>query len=208
MTLTFAGEGPTRSVVVEDLRATMCAGDRDVSDGVGTIEGASIHVIGSGGCAGRPRDRAVDVTLTYDSAAGTLGSPGDSSGTFTWTRGAVKPDAFSGTWIATDIDGSSMTLSFGGSGMTRDVSFVDDRTTYCDPVAAFSAVGTGTIGSVLGDGRLIMVSLHGSCAGGASPKDYVEKYKYDYVTDTLVGPLTPLEIGGDPLPQTVTWRRG
>jgi len=211
MTIAFDGNGPTRNVVVEDLRASTCAGEHHVTDGVGTIEGSSIRVVGRGGCAGRPKDLALNVTWTYDPEAGTLRTPADwvtGLGTFSWTRGPVKPDAFNGSWIATDIDGSSMTLSLSGSGLTRDVSYVDDRALDCSPGAAFLAQGSGTIGSVVGDGRFISVSLHGSCAGGASPKDSVEKYKYDYVTDTLIGPLTPLDIGGDPLPQTVTWRRG
>jgi hypothetical protein len=100
-----------------------------------------------------------------------------------------------------------MTLRFGGSGMTRAVSFTDDRTIDCGPGAAFSAEGSGTIGSVLGEGRFIRVSLHGSCPGGVSPRDSVAKYKYDYVTDSLIGPLQPLEIGGSQLPQTVFWHR-
>jgi hypothetical protein len=210
MTLTFAGEGPTRTVVVEDLRATGCAGLHWTADGIGTIAGLSIHVVGSSGCSGQPTAIGYDTTWTYDPAQGTLRALADATGgeTLVWTLGPAKPDAFSGTWTATGIDGTTMTLSLSGSGMTRDVAYVDQRAPECRPAADFSAAGIGTIGSVLGDGRFIKVSFHGSCAGGVSPRDYVEKYKYDYVTGTLLGPLAPLEIGGNPLPQTVAWRRG
>jgi hypothetical protein len=210
MTVTMEGEGGTRTVVWEDLRATGCAGDRYITDSVGTIQGASIQVVGLGGCAGKPMDQAFAATWTYDPTTGTLTTPSDWTegvGPLTWTRGPAKTDAFLGSWVATAPDGSPMTLSLAGVGMVRNVSYVDDGASRCSPGTAFLAAGTGTIGSAFRDGRFISVAFHGSCADGASPTDYVEKYKYDLVTDTLVGPLAPLEIGGDALPQTVTWRQ-
>jgi hypothetical protein len=210
MTVTIKGDGPTRTVAWEDLRATGCAGDRYITDSVGTIQGASIQVVGLGGCAGKPMDQAFAATWTYDPTTGTLTTPSDWTegvGPLTWTRGPAKTDAFLGSWVATAPDGSPMTLSLAGVGMVRNVSYVDDGASRCSPGTAFLAAGTGTIGSAFRDGRFIRVAFHGSCADGASPTDYVEKYKYDLVTDTLVGPLAPLEIGGDALPQTVTWRQ-
>lgn len=209
ISLSFEGTGPARTVVWEDLRATGCGGAHYINAGSGTIAAGSLHVVGSGGCAGRPLDQPFDETWTYHPEAGTLTAPLvgiEGADVYTWTRGA-KVDAFSGVWVATDVDLSSLTLTFGNSGMTRSVSFIDDRSSNCPGGAAYSATGTATIGSVTPDGRYVTVTVHGSCAAGGSPNDTVQKYKYDFVTGTLIGPLDPLSSGGGPLPTTVSWHR-
>jgi hypothetical protein len=208
-TLSFEGSGLTRTVVTEDLRATGCAGAHYINAGSGTIAGLSLHAVGSGGCAGQPIDKPFDQTWTYHPEAGTLTAPLvgiEGADVYTWTRGETV-DAFSGVWGATGVDGSPLTLTFGDSGMTRDVTFVDGRSSYCAGGGAYTATGTATIGSVSPDGRYVTVAVHGSCSGGGSPGNSVEKYKYDFATGTLIGPLAPLSVGGNPLPTTVTWQR-
>ena len=205
----FTGKGKTRSVIMEDLRGTACGGAHYFTSGTGTITARSIRIVARGGCDGRPKDQAFDETWTYDPTTGTLASPAADLGTLTWTRGPIKPDGFSGTWVATDIDGSSLALSFSGSGMGRAATLTDDRTPDCGPGVTFSAQGTATIGSVMGDGRYVLVTLHGACVRGAGgSKDSVAKFKYEFLTNTLTGPLAPLEIGGNTLPETVSWSRG
>lgn len=208
-TLSFEGSGVTRTLVWEDLRATGCGGAHYIQAGSGTIAGLSLHVVGSGGCAGRPLDQPVDETWTYHPEAGTLTSPlvGIAGvDVYTWTRGD-KVDAFSGVWVATDVDGSALTLTFGDSGMTRSAAFTDDRSGDCAGGAAYTASGTATIGSAFPTGRYVSVALHGSCAGGGTAGDTVAGYGYDFVTGTLIGPLAAASDGASPLPTTVTWHR-
>jgi hypothetical protein len=201
MRLTFSGTGPTRAVEFVDFRATICGGDVWAGQGTGTIVESSIEIHGEGGCDGADAEPWL-TTYAYDSATNTV-----LDGTLAWHRGNPL-EAFLGVWTATDVDGSAMTLTFGGSGLTRSVQLFDDLATgACEPAAAFKGHGIGTIGSVVGDGRFIRVVLSGTCAGGHEPVEADSKYEYDVVSDTLVGPLEPLDIGGLPTPWTVVWER-
>ena len=201
MTLTFTGTGDTRTVSFVDSRAAGCGGDPYSLDGTGVIEGNDLIATLSGGCA---RDSQTTLpaaaVISYDPASDTL-----SFVEVTWHRGNWARDAFLGVWHATDVDGSSLKLTFRGSGLTRSVSFMDDLATSCNPDAVLRAVGTGVIGLVLGEGRYITVSLEGGCVGGASVEFPDLMYGYQVATDTLRGPLG---LGGGELYGTFTWHRG
>ena len=203
----FEGTGPDRRVTITDLRATYCGGHSHVDEGTGTVDGTVLVVKSSGGCLGSPLDQPSELPWTYDAASGTLRTPFDSPG-FTeliWVRGTLT-DAFDGTWTATDVDGSSLILRFTGSGLNRSVSLTDTAAADCGG-GSLTAGGTATIGTVVNDGRFIAVSFHATCAAGGNPRDYVKKYEFVLAEGTLLGPLTPLEIGGTPRPDTVTWSR-
>lgn len=210
LTVSFSGEGPTRSVVIDDGRATACGGGRDVVEGDGSILGAAIHVVGRDRCEGRTTDRAFDLTLTYDPAAGTLTSPvflATGGGSLTWSRGVSATDAFSGTWIASDPRGGSMSLILAGTGLNRSVRVLGGWFAACGGAATLDAQGSGTIGAVSGDGPYLRATLRGACAGSGASVEVVAKWRFDYATGTLVGPLQPADIGGSPVPETVTWHR-
>jgi len=202
MALAFSGSGTTRGVAVTDYRATSCGGEPYDLDGIGTISGNDIHVVGLAGCRSTGLVDPADATYAYDSGNGSL-----FDGFVSWYRGN-QLEAFLGVWKATDLDGSAMTLSFGGTGLTRDVDFFDSLATgACEPDAPFAGSGVGTIGSVPGDGRFIRVVATGSCEGSSETFSGDDKYEYDYVTNTLIGPLEPLEVGGVERPWTVVWHR-
>lgn len=201
MSVSFAGTGATRELAFVDQRATYCAGGAFEQTGLGTVEGDAIHVDGTAGCVGGSAGLPFQTTWRYDSSTDTLGD-----GTNTWSRRGLT-EAFIGIWTATDVDGSALTLSFGGSGLTRNVAFLDDSAAGVCAGVSFGARGAGTIGSVPGDGRFITVSMIGRCDGGANDITYVEKYEYARATDTLIGPLAPLAVGGTPQASTVTWHR-
>lgn len=198
LTLEFSGSGDTRDFAYVDWRATSCDGGIARIDGVGTISGNEIALDGTVACDGGP-SFAFSGSLSYDPGSGTL-----SDGTITWHRGNGAREAFLGVWKATDTDGSAMKLTFRGWDLTRDVTYVDDVATSCDPDAVFMAAGDGTIGSVPGQGRFITVSFHGGCRGQGA-FDYDEKYRYDLASDTLRGPLA---LDDSELPYTVDWHRG
>lgn len=205
----FGGTGPTRRVTVTDLRATFCAGGSDVIEATGTIDGNTIAYEGLAGCIGEATDRPAGSTFTFDVASDTLRLPyvfpgGD---TLVWAREPLM-DAFDGTWTATDIDGGVLTLAFTGSGLTRDVTFVEAPALgRCATEEAFEATGSGSIGTTSGDGRFITVTLLGACAGGGSPESLVQKYEFVLASEGLLGPLAALETGGSPTAETVTWHR-
>jgi hypothetical protein len=202
MTLAFSGSGVTRAVSITDYRATFCGGEPYDAAGTGTIDGSVIHVVGLAGCRSTGLIDPSEATYTYNPDNGSL-----FDGAVAWYRGSPQ-EAFLGVWKGTDIDGSAMTLSFGGTGLTRSVAFFDALATgVCEPDAPFSGAGVGTIGSVPGDGRFIRVVASGSCEGSSELVNGDDKYEYDHETDTLVGPLEPLEIGGVPRPWTVVWHR-
>jgi len=201
MTLTFTGTGDTRTVSFVDTRAAGCHGDQYRLDGTGAITGNDFVAQMTGGCAGDDPTTSGDPAIfAYDPASDTL-----SFGEVTWHRGNWARDAFLGVWHATDVDGSTLKLTFRGSGLTRLVSFMDDLATSCIPDAVLRAVGTGVIEPVLGVGRYITVSLEGGCVDGASVEFPDLMYKYQVETDTLLGPLG---LGGGELYGTLTWHRG
>jgi hypothetical protein len=199
MTLTFVGTGETRTVAYVDLRATTCGGDVYEFTGEGTIVGNVIHVDGSGGCVGDPAG-PFEGTWTYQPDSDTLWD-----GWVSYHRGNRARDAFLGVWKATDVDGSMMKLTFRGSGLERWVTYRDNLASACDPHAPFRAHGTGVIGSVVGQGMYITVSLDGRCVRGASIDVPDAKYRYDYLTDTLRGPL---DLDGNEIFGAVEWHRG
>ena len=201
MTSSFSGSGGSRTYTFTDLRATSCGGGPYDAVASGDVTGGAIHVVGLGGCRAAGLGDPFEATYDHDPGNSTL-----SDGLLTWRRGN-QGEAFLGVWKATDTDGSAMTLSFGGTGLTRDVSFFDSLATACEPDASFSGTGTGTIGAVPGDGRFIRVAASGSCDGSSQMFSGDDKYEYDYLTNTLIGPLEPLEIGGNARPWTVVWHR-
>ena len=211
MTLDIEGSGSTREVSWTDHRSTHCMGEGETVTGTGTIEGVVIRVVGLGGCVGGPMDTPAELQFTYDPRTGSLASALDFQGIdhLTWTRGPTPPDVFSGGWLATDVDGSVVTLTFSGSGsLSRQVTYHDSRVESCAVVGGgYDAEGLGTIGSVAGDGRFVRVALGGACADGSSPHEAVEKYEFDLLTGTLIGPQEPLEVGGVRGATTVVWRR-
>lgn len=183
LTVSFSGSGTTRTVTLVDDRATCLGGAPLTLSGVGTISGDTIS--GSFGeyCGGE-----AFFVFTADSAAQTI-----SDGTHTYRRGDQGPDAFSGVWIAVDVDGSAMKLTLDGSGLLRDVSFFDDGASICGPVIEGEGInwvgeGSGVIGSTVGLGRFIDVTLSGSCAGSPSEPVDAQTYEYNYVTNQLIGP--------------------
>lgn len=205
MTIVFDGGGASRSVAWSDFRATYCAGDRQVAEGSGTLDGASIHVTMTGACAGKPGGAPIEITYTFDAASGTLQSGNDN---LTWARGSIPLDAFTGPWAATDIDSTALRLTFSGTdGLERDVAYHDKHAQFCTAEPGYSAVGTGTIGSVPGFGRYIRVTLDGSCDDRTSPRHWEHTYEFDVTTGTLIGPLIPLDLGGTRGIETVVWSR-
>jgi hypothetical protein len=186
LSVSFSGNGATRTVTLFDDRATCLGGDSMIVSGSGTISGNTIsgswHLPAQ--CGGE-----APFQWTYDPTVGTL-----FDGFVTWYRGDRGPDAFNGVWIATDFDGSSLRLALDGSGLSRDVSFFDDGASVCGPVIDgeginWSGEGTGVIGSTLGFGRFIDVTLSGSCAGSPHEPIDPQTYEYDYVNNQLIGPL-------------------
>jgi hypothetical protein len=204
MTLSFDGSGSTRTVTLVDARATGCGGDPWAGDGIGTVEGNNIHVAGMAGCVGAERD-AWNATLTYEPGLDGITDGSDSD--VVWHRGNGAREAFLGVWKATDVDGSAMKLTFRAiDTLTREVSYLDDLASSCDPDAVFMAAGTGLIGSVPPWGRYITVSLQGSCVGGDPIAVADGMFRYDVETDTLRGPLN---LDGSELVRgTVDWHRG
>ena len=210
MTVTFEGTGSARRIRITDMRGTICAGDRYLWDGTGAIDGAVIGFVGLGGCEGRPMDVPFSTTYTHDASSDTLRSPVDfaDAADYVWVRGAVPLDAFRGRWVATDIDGTALELILEGAGaLDRHVVYHDDHAQFCTQDPGYTAEGQGTIGSVLGDGRFLRVSLVGACDDGASPREWDHKYEFDWATGTLIGPLVPLEIGGTRGVEAVVWTR-
>jgi hypothetical protein len=199
LTLTFDGSGTTRTVTAIDSRATFCAGGAYEIIGAGTIVGNEIDVVGDGGCVGDSLG-PVEAIWTYVPASDTL-----TDGSVDYHRGSRAREAFLGVWKTTDVDGSTERLTFRGSGLIREASFLDDLATSCDPVGPFAAEGMGTIGSEPGWGRYITVSLEGGCVGGAAVEIPDLMYRYDFDTDTLRGPL---DLGGNEIFGTLDWHRG
>lgn len=184
MYLSFSGSGATRVVTFTDARATCLGGATMTQSGVGTIVGDTISgTFSDGGCGGGGFE------LQADAANKTLTDEPDE--TLTWHRGDQGPDAFSGVWLSTDNDGSAQRLSLEGSGLNRDVSFFDDGASVCGPVVDgeginWSGSGTGTIGSVPGQGRFIFVDLVGGCAGGGRQPVPTITFEYLYGSNQLL----------------------
>ena len=186
LSVSFTGTGTTRSVTLVDYRATCLGGDPMTVSAAGTIVGNSIA-----GSFQLPDQCGGETVFEYDydPSSGTL-----SDGLVTWYRGDRGPDAFNGVWIATDLDGSSMKLTLDGSGLTRNVSLFDDGASVCGPVVNgeginWSGEGTGVIGSTVGFGRFIDVSLSGGCAGSPHEPIGTDSYEYDFVHNQLIGPF-------------------
>jgi hypothetical protein len=181
MTLSFAGSGPTRSVTWDEERATCLGGAGFSVTSSGTISGATIS-----GTFGEICDAEATFAISHDAATNTL-----SFADVVWQRGDGGPDAFSGVWVATDLDGSAMQLTLEGSGLSRDVSYHDHGASVCGPVVDgegldYSAVGTGTIGSSPGIGRFLFVSLVGGCAGTAKDTETAATYEYLHLANQLL----------------------
>jgi hypothetical protein len=203
MQVSFSGSGQTRAVSLVDRRSTVCGGIPQSATGEGVVGDDQIDITGTIACAGSVDAEDWTATFVHDAASAKL-----FDGFVVWGRGDAGLEAFLGTWSATDVDGSSMSLQLGGSGLTRSVVLVDDLATgACEPDAAITLKGDGLIGSVLGDGRFIAVDISGRCAGGGAFVSAVSKFEYDASTNTLVGPLEPLEIGASPTAWTVVWHR-
>jgi hypothetical protein len=177
MTLTFEGSGPTRSVTFVDHRTTCAGGDPVTAVSVGTIEGSSISGEFSEICG-----LISGYEITHDPLTNTL-----SGLDVTWRRGDAGPDAFSGVWVAMDLDGSAMQLTLDGSALSRDVVLPDRGASICGDVVDGEGIdwvgsGAGTIGSTLGLGRFLFVTLSGSCQG--SDEVTVSDVSFEYVHDT------------------------
>lgn len=198
-TLQFLGGGTSKTWAYVDERATFCAGGAFEAGGTATVDGDVATLDGTAGCVGGETNPAGG-TFVYDPGSETID---DGSGLL-WTRGNGAREAFAGVWLATDLDGSSMQLTFRGDGLARDVSFQDDLASVCDPDAVWKADGVGTIGSTPGWGSYITVSLEGGCLDGG-PIAYDHLYRYDVETDTLRGPL---DLDGNETPDSVDWLRG
>lgn len=189
LTVSFAGTGSTRTVTYIDDRVTCLGGDSMTLSAVGTISGDSIA--GSFGelCGGE-----FTFLFTADTSTQTV-----FDGTITYRRGDQGPDAFSGVWIATDLDGSFMKLTLDGSGLVRDVSFLDDGASVCGLVIDgeginWSGEGFGVIGSAPGYGRFIDVDLSGGCAGSQHEPIGTQTFEYDYANNQLIGPLGDFSV--------------
>lgn len=92
---------------------------------------------------------------------------------------AAPPDPFHGGWKSIDTDGSSQTLSFGGSGDTRRVRLVDTFASGCGGGMA-TASGVGTLSS-----NTVFVTLEVRCANGSFIPDTDVAFTYDADTDTI-----------------------
>ena len=203
MTVSFTGKGGSRSFTLVDDRATVCGGDPQVVSGTGAVSGDRIDVEAIARCAGASDGEPFAVTYFHDAELRSL-----FDGTLAWRRGFAGPEAFIGAWFATDVDGSAMTLTFGGRGLTRSVTLFDDLATgACEPDAPIALSGRGLIGSVLGDGRFIAIDISGRCGRSGALVSASSKFEYDVWSNTLIGPLQPLELGGEPTQWTVTWQR-
>ena len=193
VTVSFAGSGSTRTVTYVDERVTCLGGDSVTLSAVGTISGDTIS-----GSFGELCGAEFNLFMTADTSAQTV-----SDGTITFRRGDQGPDAFSGVWIATDLDGSSLKLTLDGSGLDRDVSSFDDGASVCGPVIDGEGInwageGVGIIGSTPGFGRFIDVDLSGGCAGSQHEPIGTQTFEYDFVNNQLIGPLGEF---------SVTWSR-
>jgi hypothetical protein len=189
VTVSFAGTGETRVVTYVDERVTCLGGASMTLSAVGTISGESIS--GSFGevCGGE-----FNFLFTADPSTQTV-----SDGTITYRRGDQGPDAFSGVWIAVDLDGSSLKLTLEGTGLDRDVSSFDDGASVCGPVIDGEGInwagdGVGIIGSTPGFGRFIDVDLSGGCAGSQPEPIGTQTFEYDYVNNQLIGPLGDFSV--------------
>jgi hypothetical protein len=212
MTLSIANSGDAWSVSHADLRATACAGSIMRAQGPASWDGSQLDVEGSAGCDGSPADQPFAPTYIYDPAADTITELAVPSNLgpidYVWSRGPTVADAFDGTWVATDIDGTELMLTFSDpNGLGRQVLYHDEHAQFCAVDPGYTASGRGTIGSVSGDGRFIRVTLEGSCDDGSSPRVWDHKYEFDWPTRTLIGPQVPLDIGGTRGLDTVTWSR-
>lgn len=203
MTLSFGGSGDTRTVTAVDARATLCHGDAFSAVGTGTVLDDTIGIDFTGQCvSGGPGPITYGLVLTYQPTTGTLLDDGG----LIWHRGTSARDAFSGVWKATDVDGSNLKLTLRGTGLARDVAYLDDYAAVCSPSFVYAASGAGLIGDPAPSGRYITVPLSGGCVGGVALDDWTALYRYDVASDTLRGPL---DLGGNDLPTgTVDWHRG
>ena len=76
---------------------------------------------------------------------------------------APAPGGFAGYWVATDTDGSSMTLRLLGSGGDRySVHMVDDEASVCGGVPA------NVVGSAVADGDALWAQVTLTCKPGGN----------------------------------------
>lgn len=102
----------------------------------------------------------------------------------------ASTDPFTRSWSATDFDGSLMSITFSGTGDTREFSYRDDRATTCGG-GAYEASGTGTI-----TGDTIALDPSGGCVGGGD------------ISPVWLESLTYLPASGTLFDGTVHWYRG
>lgn len=131
-------------------------------------------------------DPPVGVDYVHDPIGDTLTDDFD----VVWHRQRQRGprDPYVGTWVTTDlVDGSDMSVTFGGGGGDRQFRFADlDATGACDTGGLFTAEGTG---EVSGDGSTF-VGTFGSvrCADGTDRADlvgFVIGFTHDQDTNTL-----------------------
>ena len=93
---------------------------------------------------------------------------------------------FTGSWEATDSDGSHETLVV-STGARPSVTFQDFYASGCDafsslPATHWTAAGKGEV-----DGDRLWVGFHKSGCGTFLLGGYGDYYDYDEATDTLIG---------------------
>lgn len=202
MTVTMLRAGERWDVTSVDTRASACGGGPLVSHGTAPVADGRIEAEMVGGCVGLPTPGGATPSIwTYDTATDTLRTEATVGGApieFTWRRGADVADAFSRTWVL-DAGGETRSLRLSGSGLSREVSYLDSGSSRCGG-QPFQAAGSGTIGSQIGEGRLLRTALAGGCPGASSGFDWT--FEYHVESDTLVGPL---DASGGSLPETGSW---
>jgi hypothetical protein len=102
------------------------------------------------------------------------------------TSAAAPTSPFTGSWEATDGDGSHETLVV-SSGARPSVVFQDYYASGCDsysnlPATHFTAAGKGDV-----DGDRLWVEFHKSGCGTFLLGGYGDYYDYDAGSDTLIG---------------------
>lgn len=190
-TLTFSGPDDATRVRLFDQHATGGACDPAgpaTLEGTGEVSADGTTIVVTFDSLVCPQgeellELPIAVTFVHDPETDTLT---DDFGVV-WHRPRSTPssDAFFGTWVSTDLDGSEQTLSFAGQGDTRVVRYVDENATEaCDDGGRFTAWGHGTV-----DGSTIAVTLERvRCDDRTDRSDLVGSvitYVHDPDTDTL-----------------------
>lgn len=203
MTVTVVVQDDALIVTYKDLRATVCSGG--VQTAVATAPMSTVQIVASGlsGCEDTTPADHFEGTWTYSRPDETLSQVGpgiDGNVTIVWRRGPGAPDAFDDDWTSgTGPTRRTLTLEGGIDGV--DATYAAPGIAGCDG-ETFTASGLGAIGTVMGEGRYITLTLSGGCSGASEP--LVWKFEYLAETDALSGPLG---LDGEPLDEMVTWER-